>query len=357
MKNATWLNIKTTMAVRKMKKPDDLTDAQWPSIKHVLDVMAGFANEEGDNIYPSYQVIAQQTGLNERTVYRAIAYLLKAKYLIKKPHYCLNLQEIQGLCPTDLLTQCQSEEKVTDTQSVVTDTQSVNGSDLLTQCQKSLTHSHHSNNIYKNTISKKQTTNTRALALLDKLLQLEINQELSESLLVEFGEAYLESHLNYFEVKRKIQRIDNPAAWLTKAIRENYAHASLGSVQEVTRTNESKHSGKPPLDDLKTFWRGLEADRKMQIYNETIKQVPSIEYLTLGSKDKLQPIDDGFEDGAAFKDLCAYRLRHEYLESLYGHPEKDFKPSNPTLPLVETPRQSEPTTLAEILVRKNTGSE
>src|SRR5271157_3029933 len=252
-----------------MKKPsDDITDKNWVPVKHVLDVMSGFANDEGDNIYPSYKLIAQYTGLGERTVYRAIAYLLKHKILMKKQSYSLNIPLVIQLAADQQTVVDQPIDEYTVHQTVTTVHQTVNDSELLSTGQ-SLLSTGHINKELTTTISKKQQQQTReregtvAAVLFNKLLSYGFLEKETNLLLTQYGERHIGGNLAYFEVKHQVRPVGNIPAWLRKAFSLNWANVTAPAVAVVAM---SPVADEPTLEALKGFWVSLPlADRQASI--------------------------------------------------------------------------------------------
>lgn len=344
-RSAQWISVQNTLLVRQMKKPSNLTNKQWSPIKHVLDVMAGFASDEGKDIYPSYKLITQYTGLGERTVYRAIQYLLKEKILFKHQSYSLNLPLIE-----QMRTVYQTVAKeLTVYQTVPTVYQTVNEGDLLSTGQSLLSGRHINKELI--TISKK-TTNNVVAELLKRLIGYGFSEQETNSLIDQFGERHVGGNLAYFELKHQVKPIDNIPAWLRKAFRDNFAKVA---APVIVVPPVSGYPDEPALDALQEFWKSMsredrlwaiqEADAKRRLFIDLLDNCFEVD-----GSGKLDYLRDEFCAHWAFKELCRYNLSFQYKKTRLDSNLGDLMPSRPIL---ETPksdiRQSQAKTLLEII--------
>lgn len=358
-KTIQWINVQNTLLVRQMKKPsDDITDTQWSTIKHVLDVMSGFANDEGDNIYPSYKLISEYTALGERTVYRSIAYLLKHKILLKKQSYSLNIPLV-----IQLATDCQTvvDDLRVDQLLSIGQESLPNRQNQLSIGQESLSIGHINKELI--TISKKQQQQqpreregTVVVVLFNKLCSYGFSEEETNSLLTQYGERHIGGNLAYFEVRHSERPIQNIAPWLRKAFSLNWAKVVPQSIpQAIPIAAEAIVSEEPTLDALKGFWISMpRKDRQAAIQEAGIVGRLFIEMLDNSferdGSGKVDYLKDEFCDHTLFKDLCLYNLSIRYQKSLLAPNLDDFRPSEtieePVKPLL---RESHAKSILEII--------
>jgi DNA-binding transcriptional regulator GbsR (MarR family) len=78
-----------------------------PVQKFVLLVMANYANDEGQNVYPSHELIAQKTSLTRRTVVTTVKQLSELGYVSlegkrgnRQNVYTLNVEKFSQMCKT-----------------------------------------------------------------------------------------------------------------------------------------------------------------------------------------------------------------------------------------------------------------
>jgi len=92
------------MSILLMAHALDLTDLTAAQ-KFVLLIMANYANDEGQNVYPSHDTIARQTSMTRRTVVTVVKQLADLGYITlegkrgnRQNVYSLNTSKINQMC-------------------------------------------------------------------------------------------------------------------------------------------------------------------------------------------------------------------------------------------------------------------
>jgi DNA-binding transcriptional regulator GbsR (MarR family) len=95
------------MSILLMAHALDLTDLTAAQ-KFVLLIMANYANDEGQNVYPSHDTIARQTAMSRRTVVSVVKQLVDLNYVTlegkrgnRQNIYSLNVNKMCKSCTPD----------------------------------------------------------------------------------------------------------------------------------------------------------------------------------------------------------------------------------------------------------------
>lgn len=302
--NGYWVNIDNTILVRNMKKPDSCETSYWGTVKHILDVLAGFSDDEGKNIYPSISVMKQRTGRSKSTIYKTIDYLIKEKILLKDKHYCLNIPLIESLkCPSVRLSEDISPRVRQDSPRVrLSDPQSVSQEESESACETTL------NKQLTNTLEK--TTTTAAASLVEKLVSEGFSEDEAKQQLVDYDTERI--NRNYLAFNLRKTKINNPVAWLKDAIKNDWGKSDLnglgGHPGDSPPSKPHRPSKTPTIEELTAYWLRSPPSKRQIIYDEAKVVFPFLDNQLYGV-DKLS---NEFTAHHAFLTMWGALHRTEY---------------------------------------------
>ncbi len=310
--NGYWVNIKNTILVRNMKKPEEFSGAQWATIKHVLDVMAGFSNDDGTNIYPKLKIIQNYTGLSKRCVARSLSCLLKQNILTKKKHYCLNIPLIESLSGVS-----QAQICAIQTSDIYTgDHKAHEGVHKALSETEKVPNRHHEvsnshpllNKQLTNTLEK--TTTTEVVVLVEKLTSEGFLEKEASQQLLEYDTDRI--NRNYLAFTTRKSKINNPVAWLKDAFKNDWAKSNLNALEgHQGDSPPSQHNPKPKtptIEELTAYWLRSPPEKRQIIYDEAKVVFTYLDYQLYGA----DPLSDEFTSHHAFLSMWSALHRTEY---------------------------------------------